>query len=136
MKKFALINDNMIADKREAEQVEDIYDRHQFQQVIDITDFAYEPQIGWVHDKGLLYMNCPNVTPRQVRQALVLSGVNLNDLEAALETLPEPTRTLAKIEWEYSNMFERRRPLVAAVAQMLGWNEQQLDQLWLLAGKL
>lgn len=78
----------------------------------------------------------PDVTPRQIRQALILSGVNLAEIDQAIDDLPEPTRSLAKAEWEYSNAFERNRPLVAQVAAMLGWTPEQLDQLWILAGTL
>jgi hypothetical protein len=75
----------------------------------------------------------PDVTPRQIRQALVLSGVNMEQIEAALDSLPEPTRSLAKIEWEYSIAFQRNRPLVAQVGTMLGWTSAQIDDLWALA---
>lgn len=78
----------------------------------------------------------PDVTPRQIKQALVLSGVSLEMIDSALATLPEPTKSLALIEWNESNMFVRSRPLVASVGQMLGWTSQQLDDLWLFAGTL
>jgi hypothetical protein len=78
----------------------------------------------------------PDVTPRQMRQALILSGVSLTDIDAALDSLPEPTKSLAKIEWEYSIAFKRLNPLVASVGQILGWTSQQLDDLWKLAGTL
>lgn len=78
----------------------------------------------------------PPVTPRQIRQALILSGVSLSSIDAALGSLAEPTRSLALAEWDYSVSFHRDRPLVASVAEMLGWTSQQLDDLWLFAGTL
>ena len=57
-------------------------------------------------------------------------------IDAALATLPEPMKSLAQTEWEYSTEFFRRRPLVESVGVMLGWNSEQLDNLWLLAGSL
>lgn len=78
----------------------------------------------------------PNVTARQIRQALILSGITLAQIETAIEGLSEPHKSLAKVEWEYSNTFERNRPLVAQVAIMLGWTETQLDNLWLYAATL
>jgi len=77
-----------------------------------------------------------DVTARQIRQALIISGVSLSQIETALDGLSEPTRSLALMEWEYSNMFERNRPLVQQVGVMLNWTPQQLDDLWLLAGTL
>lgn len=78
----------------------------------------------------------PDVTPRQFRQALIMSGVTLQQIEDALDGLSEPTRSMARIEWEYSLAFQRSRPLVAQVGQMLGWTSEQLDALWILAGGL
>lgn len=78
----------------------------------------------------------PDVTPRQIRQALILSGVSLQSITDALATLEEPTKSLAMAEWEYSIAFQRNRPLVASVGQMLGWTSEQLDNLWLFAGTL
>jgi len=78
----------------------------------------------------------PDVTPRQIRQALILSGVSISQIDSALDSLPEPMKSLAMAEWEYSNSFQRTRPLVASVGQMLGWNSEQVDNLWKLAGTL
>lgn len=75
----------------------------------------------------------PDVTPRQIRQALILSGISMEQIDAALDSLPEPTRSMAKIEWEYSIAFQRSRPLVAQVGVMLGWTPEQIDDLWNLA---
>lgn len=77
-----------------------------------------------------------DVTPRQIRQAMVLSGLTMQQIEDALNALPEPSRSMAKIEWEYSIAFKRDRPFVAAVGQILGWTGQQVDDLWRLAASL
>lgn len=76
------------------------------------------------------------VTPRQIRLALIGFGITLDQIDAALDSLPEPTRSLAKVEWEYASVFERSHQLIPMVATSLGWNEQQLDQLWIEAAKL
>lgn len=78
----------------------------------------------------------PDVTPRQIKQALVLSGVSLASIDAALASLPDPTKSLAQIEWQDSISFQRHRPLVVQVGLMLGWTSDQLDALWLFAGTL
>lgn len=75
----------------------------------------------------------PDVTPRQMRQALILSGISLANIDATIATLPDPIKSLAQVEWEYSIAFERNRPLVAEVGAMLGWTSNQLDALWALA---
>lgn len=78
----------------------------------------------------------PDVTPRQCRQALILSGVTMQQITDALNTLPSPQKELALAEWEYSTMFIRSNALVTSVGLMLGWTDQQLDDLWLLAATL
>lgn len=72
----------------------------------------------------------PDLTPRQVRQALVLNGIALESVTAAIAQLPEPQRSLAEIEWEYSVAFVRTNPLIAQVAAVLGWSTEQLDSMW------
>lgn len=81
-------------------------------------------------------VSTPNVTPRQIRQALVLSGVSMESVDAAIASLPEPMHSMAKIEWEYSTMFIRSNKFVAQIGYLLGWNSSQLDNLWQLASTL
>lgn len=78
----------------------------------------------------------PNVTPRQMRQALTLFGITEQQINDAIATLPEDIQPLAMIEWQYSTLFERRRPLVLKVQEVLGWTDQQVDDLWNLAASL
>lgn len=77
-----------------------------------------------------------DVSARQIRQALILSGIQLSQIDDAIATMPDPEKTLAQIEWQYSNVFERNRPLSLQVAVMFGWSGSQLDALWVLAGSL
>lgn len=80
---------------------------------------------------------CPKeITPRQARQALVLSGVSTDLILGGLNSLPSPTKELALIEWEYSTVIKRNNPLVTNVATMLGWTTYQLDDLWILGSNL
>lgn len=78
----------------------------------------------------------PSISPRQIRQALIINGVTLSEIETALDSLEEPTKSLAKIAWEYSVEFDRLDPLVIQVAQMLEWSETDMDELWLFAATL
>jgi hypothetical protein len=78
----------------------------------------------------------PDVSPRQIRQALLISGASLSQIDTALNSLPEPTKSMALVEWEYSVTFQRNRPLVNAVGQLLGWTSTQLDNLWKFAATL
>ena len=96
------------------------------------------PETEWGNLLGCyaLPVVIPDVSPRQIRTALILSGVSLTDIDTALNSLSEPMKSIAKIEWEYSVSFQRDRDLVNSVGQMLGWTSDQLDALWHLAGSL
>ena len=136
MRRFAFVNDNKVQKIEEHESLENILDAHLFQIVIDVTDYVRPPQVGWTWEKNRLIFKLPDVTPRQIRQAMILAGVSMAQIEAAIDAMPEPNRTLAKIEWEYSTAFIRANPVVAGVGMMLGWTDEQLDALWITAGRL
>ena len=76
------------------------------------------------------------VTPRQIRQALVMNGVSLSAIDSALASLPDPMKTLAQIEWEYSTEVLRHNPLVNQVGVLLNWNSDQIDALFIQAAGL
>lgn len=80
--------------------------------------------------------NIQNVSPRQIRLALLQLGVNGSMIDTALNSLPEPEKSMALIEWNHASYFERNWPLVNQVAAILGWTESQIDDLWILAGTL
>lgn len=92
--------------------------------------------ISFVSEEIVEISYIPDVTPRQIRQALILSGISMASIDEALASLSEPTKSLVMAEWEYSIAFQRSRPLVTQVGQMLGWTSEQLDNLWLFAGTL
>jgi len=107
--------------------------------VLDVENLTDKPSIGSGYN-GTIFSAPPSiiseVTPRQIRIALMLSGVSTADINTAIDGLPEPTKTIAKIEWEYSISFIRTNVLVSVVGQLLGWNDAQLDQLWITAAGL
>lgn len=134
--KFAFVNEFKVVKVEEHESYDDILDAHLYQIVIDITELDLNVKVGWAYKDEKLFNDIPDVTPRQMRQALILSGVSMQMIEDALNALPDPTRSLALVEWEYSIAFKRQNPLVRTVGVMLGWTSDQLDELWIMAGKL
>lgn len=138
---------NVIADKLQLEIVnEELTTIQYIETVADSVDIYFSEELSLedkatldaivdAHD-GNIPTIIPDVTPRQIRQALILSGVSLQQIDDAINSLSEPTKSLARVEWEYSNVFQRNRPLVAQVAAMLRWTDTQLDDLWRLAASL
>lgn len=76
-----------------------------------------------------------SVTMRQARLALHAAGL-LGGVEAAIAALPEPTKTQAQIEWEYSNEVQRSNGIVAQLGPALGLTEAQLDALFVTAAAI
>jgi hypothetical protein len=75
------------------------------------------------------------VTMRQARLALFGAGM-LDDVEEAINGLTEPTKTAARIEWEYSGEVHRHKALVLSLAPALGLNDAQLDALFISAASI
>ncbi len=76
------------------------------------------------------------VTPRQIREALVEFGLTIDSISNMINKLPEPHKSKAQIAWEYSNEFQRNNPLINSLAPMLNLTSEQIDQLFITAGKL
>ena len=76
------------------------------------------------------------VTPRQIRLALIYSGIPLANIEAGISALPEPNRSAAQVTWEYSTEIYRTNPLVVSLGPALGFTVAQLDALFTLADTL
>ena len=75
------------------------------------------------------------VTMRQARLALHAAG-KLTAVNAAINALPDPTKTAALIEWEYSSTVRRDSRFVALLGPALGLDAAVLDALFIAAAKL
>lgn len=76
------------------------------------------------------------VTRRQAKQALLLAGL-LDDVQPAIDAIPEATqRGLIQIEWDDSQVFERDRPALIALATALGLDSNDLDDMFRTASAL
>lgn len=75
------------------------------------------------------------VTMRQARLALAGVGL-LSQVDAAIDSLDEPQKTAARIEWDYSQVVERDRELVQILGPILGLSDEALDDLFREAATL
>lgn len=75
------------------------------------------------------------VTMRQARLALLASG-KLSQVDAVIDSLSEPHKSAARIEWDYSSEVQRDKPFVVQIGAALGLTSEQLDQLFVEASKL
>lgn len=75
------------------------------------------------------------VTMRQARLALLEAG-QLAAVETAINALPEPQRSAARIEWDYSSEVHRDRAFVQTLGAALGLDSDALDALFTQAATL
>ena len=73
-----------------------------------------------------------SVTMRQARLALLDLDL-LSSIDEAINAMPEPDKTKAKIEWEYAAVVERNSDWVSDLGQQLGLSDVQVDDLFRLA---
>lgn len=76
-----------------------------------------------------------SVTMRQARLALLGAG-KLSMVNAAIAAMPEPQKSAARIEWEYSGEVQRHNGFVSALGPALGLSPEQIDELFMAAAKL
>lgn len=58
------------------------------------------------------------------------------DIEAALNSLPDPPRTIARNRWENKDTISRNSPIIAQMQQLLGWSNAYVDELFVESAKL
>lgn len=75
------------------------------------------------------------VTMRQARLALHMAG-KLSIVEDAINALPDPPKTAARIEWDFSNTIQRRNGFVSQIAPLIGMSESEIDSLFIQAATL
>lgn len=75
------------------------------------------------------------ITMRQARLVLLGAGM-LGSIESAIAALPEPVKSAAKIEWEYSQSVKRKNGFVEQLAPLIGLSEKQVDDLFIAGAKL
>lgn len=116
--------------------------------------YAYDQEQidgGWVKD-GLVpmtdkevhaHLNPPppppviprEVTMRQARLQLHKLGI-LKDVQPAIDSLDEPQRTEAQIEWDYATSIKRDNASVQLLIEKLELTDEQVGEWFLEASKL
>lgn len=76
----------------------------------------------------------PSVTKRQGRLALLGAG-KLSAVTSFIANLPAADRAVAEIEWDSDN-YERRSTFLKQVGAVIGFTDEDLDDLFVAAAKL
>jgi len=75
------------------------------------------------------------VSQRRARLALLHAGL-LEQAQTTIDSLPEPDRTTALIEWECATHISRHNQLVGMLAPALGLDEEDIDNLFRAAAQI
>jgi hypothetical protein len=107
----------------------------------DLIQAADGVGIGWTYD-GSWSPPPPKpptvpkqITMRQGRLALLQDGL-LDQVESVIYAMPEPNRSSAQVEWEYSAVLVRDYPLVVELGAGLGLTPDEIDALFIKAKDL
>ena len=120
-----LVNDNTVVPKNSNGSMKD--------EVLDYIKSGGEYQKVSEKDKTTETFIPEKVTIRQAKLALLAYGI-LDEVDAILQSPNIPRKT--KIEWEYANEIERRWVDESGVLSYLGFEKEQLDELFLYASSL
>jgi hypothetical protein len=76
-----------------------------------------------------------SVTPKQARLAMLGAGI-LTAVESAIAGMEGEQGQAARIIWEFAQEIKRTDPLVLQLSAGLGLTSEQVDALFVAAGKL
>jgi hypothetical protein len=75
----------------------------------------------------------PPLDPLDFKLAMLTLNVTPDDVDAAIDAMPEPDRTLAKIYWTSAGKFRRDNPLIEQIAAAFGKTSADIDSAWAYA---
>lgn len=78
----------------------------------------------------------PQEVPMWALKELCLVRGHADAIEAALNSLPDPPRTVAKNRWENKDTISRGSSIIAAMQAILGWTNAYVDELFVAADDL
>ena len=91
-------------------------------------------EVSLIPGKEIEHNNIINPVPqkismRRARLCLLEKGL-LSSIQTAIDSLQEPEKSAAQIEWDYSTQVWRQKPFVLSVTEGLGWTEVDIDNLF------
>ena len=87
---------------------------------------------GWV----VVAKPIPEEAAMWALKELCLVRGHAADIEAALNSLPDPPRTIARNRWENKDTISRNSPIVESMRQILGWTNAYVDELFVESAKV
>lgn len=76
------------------------------------------------------------VTQRQLRLVLLTKSITAEMVEGVINQLPEPARSGALIEFNYASYYDRSNPLINQLGGVFKLSEEDLNEIFNLAGEM
>lgn len=94
--------------------------------------------LGYIGTFEIGSINPPieDISPRQIRMALLSLGLAENAIDGAISNLSSPSKEQAQIAWKYSTSFKRDAEAVSIIGSLLSLSSEQLDQIWKIGSNL
>lgn len=114
-------------------------------QTLENRAFADLPNFKWIEETYVRDLSQQEIdqrkpklpdtcTPRQLRIALIQSGISLATIENQIDSISDSVqREIARAEWEYALEIKKEHPLVDMIAVNLNLTEKQVDDIFVLA---
>lgn len=78
----------------------------------------------------------PNEVPLWAFRAILTIQGLASSVESLINTLPEPQKTVANVQWQYGNFIVRNHPLIDSLGTDLRLTKEQIDNVFKEASKL
>jgi hypothetical protein len=114
-------------------------------QTLENRSFADLPNFKWINETYVRNLTQEEIerrlpqppdacTPRQLRIALIQTGISPSTIDAQIQAISDPTqKEIAYAEWEYALEIKKEHPLVTMMAVNLNLTEQQVNDIFTLA---
>lgn len=74
------------------------------------------------------------LTDRQLRLGLIMNGISLEVIDAAINSIADPLqRTVAKIWWDRSTSIEWDHVMTQSLIELVGITREQASAMWIAA---
>lgn len=104
---------------------------------VRIGDTTNDGGVTFYRDGNIVVAPVPDEVPLWAfRASLVLGGVTESQVNALIAALPEPSKTVATIQWNYGNFIERGHALISQLGSDLGMTSAQIDDVFRTAASL
>lgn len=92
-----------------------------------------EPQTGNLDTDDLMPEKFKSLDSVDLLSGLLYLNITPDMVDAAIATMPEPDRTIAKWRWERSQLFNRDDWLIEEMATVFNKTKEEVDAAWLYA---